>query len=387
MEDNKQWFAILSALPGSIYWKDQGGVYRAANQQAIQKACLNSLDELLGKTDHELFSKRQADVFRENDLWVMQTGKEYTIEEKSYLPSGEELIQLSFKRPLYNDKGENIGVVGNTVDITELKRSQENEKIALQKAAADEATKRAVLIFSGMSTHDLRTPLSLINLKAGILKKYLPLLVETYQAAVAANLNIPSISEKSLEDLQKNPLDIMDSIQKANEYISSSLKSLKGAAEGDNSLNQDNLVTCNVRALLKQVVDNYPYKEGQKNLLHCDTNCDFDFRGDMIFFNRLMENLIKNAFEQIELNGKGEIFIFSFSLSECNVIKIKDTAGGVTQAIIDKLFNGIQSSKIGGTGIGLSSAKQTMQSMGGDIQCGLVDGDCIEFFLNFPKLA
>ena len=69
-----------------------------------------------------------------------------------------------------------------------------------------------------------------------------------------------------------------------------------------------------------------------------------------------------------------------------NRIIIKDTAGGVTQAIIDNMFKGIQSSKKGGTGIGLSSAKQIMQGMKGDIECHLVDGDCIVFVLSFPRL-
>jgi nitrogen-specific signal transduction histidine kinase len=47
----------------------------------------------------------------------------------------------------------------------------------------------------------------------------------------------------------------------------------------------------------------------------------------------------------------------------------------------------MQSSKQGGTGLGLSSAQQIIQAFGGNIRCHVVDGDCIEFSLGFPKIA
>lgn len=63
----------------------------------------------------------------------------------------------------------------------------------LKRAAADEATKRALLIFSGMATHDLRTPLSSINLRAAFLKKYVRTLADGYKAAIQADFDIPHI--------------------------------------------------------------------------------------------------------------------------------------------------------------------------------------------------
>ena len=64
--------------------------------------------------------------------------------------------------------------------------------------------------------------------------------------------------------------------------------------------------------------------------------------------------------------AKGDGFIECVHKNPRNLLKIKDTAGGVTQEIIDRLFNGIKSSKEGGTDIGLSSAKQTMHGMNVD---------------------
>src|SRR5690606_6107524 len=145
------------------------------------------------------------------------------------------------------------------------------------------------------------------------------------------------------------------------------LKSLKSAAQGEALLDESQLVECNSDRLLRRIIDNYPYKDNQAELLHYNSGYDFNFKGNVIFFNRLIENLIKNAFEQIDLKDKGEIFIHCEPQGKLNLIKIKDTAGGVTQDLVDQLFSGVKSTKVRGTGIGLSSAKQIMQGMNGDI--------------------
>ena len=378
---------IIDSIPGSIYWKDTSGKYLGANKFVYIMAGINSDIQIIGKTDSQLPWADVSARLKEIDTFVMQSKKMLQAEEKPRLANGKEATFLSQKTALLNKNGEVEGVLGVSMDITELKRAQENEKQALQKSAADEATKRALMIFSGMSTHDLRTPLSSINLRAAFLKKYMPALLEAYKFATRADLNVAYIQPKVLEDLPGTPEDIMQGVREANEYIDISLKSLKGASQGEELISEDQLSDCNVERLLQRITQGYPYKAGEEALLHCNTESDFNFKGNVIFFNRLIENLIKNAFEQIELKGKGEIFIECIHKDSINLLKIKDTAGGVTQEIVDQLFNGIKSTKEGGTGIGLSSAKQIMHGMKGDIECHLVDGDCIEFVLSFPSLG
>ena len=66
---------ILSNLPNSIYLKDSNGVYLGANIHAAHMVGLTSVSDLIGKTDYDLTSKINADKFRENDLIVLNTGK------------------------------------------------------------------------------------------------------------------------------------------------------------------------------------------------------------------------------------------------------------------------------------------------------------------------
>ncbi|HYF97762.1 MAG TPA: PAS domain-containing sensor histidine kinase [Coxiellaceae bacterium] len=375
-------------LPNYLFLKNRDFVYQLCNYNFARSFGFNGPSEVIGKTDFEMpWDKESAKVYREEDEQIIEKGSPILQKEVTmrFTQDDKARVLLISKTPLMIDK-EVVAILGIYIDITELKNAQQEAEEAKAKAAAEEATKRALLIFSGMSTHDIRTPLSSINLRAAFLKKYLPALDESYKAADAAGLDIPHIQTKVLADLQQAPLDILQALKEANDYIDSSLKSLKSASQGEELINKEQLTDCNAERLLRRIVDSYPYKDNQASLLHYNPENDFNFKGNVIFFNRLVENLIKNAFEQIELKGRGEIFISCAQENQSNLIKIKDTAGGVTQEIINKLFIGVKSTKEGGTGIGLSSAKQIMQGMNGDIKAYLVDGDCIEFVLSFPVL-
>lgn len=378
---------LINTVPQYIFWKDRSGVFRGCNLAFAKQFGFESDKEIIGKTDFDFYwaPTELQHKYVADDQAVMNSGiPKLNYEEEQGQPDGSIKTILINKVPVYDENKQVVGILGTYLDITELKKAQQDAVEARAKAAAEEATTRAILIFSGMATHDLRTPLSSANLRAAFIKKHEAALVEGYKAALQANLEVPYIQPKVLEDLIKAPDDILQAVREANTYIDASLKSIKGASLGEELLKADQLVECQTERLFQRIKNSYPYKEGAQCLLHIDSSYDFKFMGNEIYFNRLIENLIKNAFEQIQLKGKGEIFIHCEAENSLNLIKIKDTAGGVTQNVVESLFSGIGSSKHGGTGVGLSSAKQVMRAMGGGINCHIVDGDCIEFVLSFP---
>jgi two-component system aerobic respiration control sensor histidine kinase ArcB len=131
--------AVIDNLPGSIYWKDVHGTYLGRNAYAAEKMQAIRLedcvlkDAVVGKTDYDFFSKEVADQYRKHDLEVMQSGKEISTEEIVTLPNGKKLVQLSRKKPLYNNANL-IGIVGNTVCITYFKEIESELVLAKQKA-------------------------------------------------------------------------------------------------------------------------------------------------------------------------------------------------------------------------------------------------------------
>jgi len=379
---------LINTVPQYIFWKDRSGAFQGCNIAFAQQFGFNEKD-LIGKTDHDFFwapyelrAKYMAD-----DQAVMNSGvPKLNYEEEQRQPDGSIKTILINKVPIRDATREVIGILGTYLDVTELKRAQQEAAEAQAKIAAEEATRRAILIFSGMQSHDLRTPLAAITAATHVLEDDLPALIEGYKVAKAADLKVPPLSAESTDYLQKVPTTILQCIDRTTDYIKDSLKSIRGASGGDETLDKEQFVSCNAGLLLQRVIREYPYAtKTQKNKMHLDSMEFFYFMGNEIVFNRLMENLIKNAFEQIQLKGHGEIFVKCERAEPCNIIRIKDTAGGATQDTLAQFFTGLESTKEGGTGIGLFAAKQGMQSMGGDISGHLVDGDCVEFLLSFPQ--
>ena len=59
----------------------------------------------------------------ENDRYVMETGEIKHYEETVTIPSGETLYFTGVKMPLLYENDQIVGVIGNYLDITELKKT------------------------------------------------------------------------------------------------------------------------------------------------------------------------------------------------------------------------------------------------------------------------
>lgn len=120
--------ALISAMPGHVYWKDRAGVYRGCNKAQSDYAKKHFHTDLIGKTLDQIIPASLANKIIEDDNYVMETGKEITIEEP--LADG---TMLSKKVPLKDEKGEIVGMLGISFDITEHKRrTKELERIQTQ---------------------------------------------------------------------------------------------------------------------------------------------------------------------------------------------------------------------------------------------------------------
>ena len=151
---------ILNALPNSIYLKDIQGHYLWLNQAAITQVKLKHLipDSILGKTDFEVFPETYAIEYSKNDKKVIKTNQGISAEEDIALSDGEKLTQLSFKEPFYSGNPPKlIGLLGYTIDITELNQTKEQLLKEKNKAEAANTAKTAFLY---NMRHDIRTPLT-----------------------------------------------------------------------------------------------------------------------------------------------------------------------------------------------------------------------------------
>lgn len=114
--------ALLDNSPAIIYAKDKQGRYLIANKQ-LATFLNTTIEEIIGKTDFDLFPKDIAKVFQKNDVEVIDTQRTKQVEER--VTKDEELrTYLSTKFCLYVENQEPYAVCGISTNISEIKRNE-----------------------------------------------------------------------------------------------------------------------------------------------------------------------------------------------------------------------------------------------------------------------
>lgn len=90
-----------------------------------------------------------------------------------------------------------------------------------------------------------------------------------------------------------------------------------------------------------------------------------DFTGDKIKLEEVLLNLLRNAREAV--GEKGRISMTAERQEDTIVIKCQDNGCGIPEDLIDTIFDPFVTYKENGTGLGLSSSKQTIEAHGGTI--------------------
>ena len=121
-ESNTLLRSVIEGTSDAIYLKDAWGRYLMANSTAAQ-IIGRPAEEILGKDDAELLPPEVARSLMEIDRQVMTTGEVRKLEES--LPvAGAVQTFYSTKAPYRDHRGEVVGVIGVTSDITELKNAE-----------------------------------------------------------------------------------------------------------------------------------------------------------------------------------------------------------------------------------------------------------------------
>lgn len=379
---------ILMHIPGSVYWKDKNGVYLGGNQFQAKLLGFDKPEDFIGKTDHELPWHRIADKLTENDQRVIRTGIPEKLVETPTFSDGTNLTMLTSKSPLYDDEGGIIGVIGVSIDVTDLKKAEERERILLAEAEVlkakikeEEKMGKTAMLLAGAIAHEMRTPLMGISAEARWLKKVIPILLESYEIATKLPATtIPPILPIHLQALQ----EISEIFEKTTRNAFTIIDMLM-MNFNENPL-ETTLEVCSISSCIKEALSSYPLTEEEKKVIHSEASEDFSFKGNGLLIQHVLFNLIKNALYYVKKSRNGAIFIRAEKSKNSNILLFKDTGTGIPEDILPHIFDRFFSRTAHGTGIGLAFCKMVMEGLGGNIVCTSIPGESTEFKLEFPTI-
>jgi PAS domain S-box-containing protein len=128
--------ALLENSTDSIYYKDLEGKFLVVNKTVAINHKYSTPEQLIGKTDFDLFNREHAVETYNDEQEIIRTGKAIIgKEEKIKWPDGTATWISTSKIPFYNSSGEIIGTIGITRDVTEHHHTEEmlqNERIFMR---------------------------------------------------------------------------------------------------------------------------------------------------------------------------------------------------------------------------------------------------------------
>jgi signal transduction histidine kinase len=327
--------SIIALLPGNIYWKDKEGRFLGCNLSQALAVGFESPAMLMGKTAYDTLPHDQADKITAIDNQVMLTGEPITLEEISDQVSTKQSIYLSKKSPLKNHKGEVIGILGVSFDITESKKLEVD---LLETKEQMEAAYYIMTEFIANMGHDLTTPISDLSSIAQLLSYYsdeYPELKELFEtlterANACEEVRNSIINATSISNLDFKPetFSIIQELLKLEKKLKPSIGSKN----------------------LKLII--YPLKPKKEELIETDRTK----------FYEILFDLISNA---INFTEEGQVTISILKKDGFFHIKITDTGIGIPSDKYDYIFEQYtklsRSNKYGatfkGVGAGLYLAK------------------------------
>ncbi|ACL17223.1 PocR ligand-binding domain-containing protein [Methanosphaerula palustris] len=141
---------LVENIPQKIFIKDRDYRYVSSNEKFAQDFGIHA-DEIVGRSDTDLFSPEFAAKYHADDIRVMETGQTEEFEE-IYRLEGRDIWIHTIKTVVRDKNGEITGVLGAFWDITERKRAEEALHLANRK----------LTLLSSLTRHDITNQLTVL---------------------------------------------------------------------------------------------------------------------------------------------------------------------------------------------------------------------------------
>ncbi|OGR13266.1 MAG: hypothetical protein A2097_12130 [Desulfobacula sp. GWF2_41_7] len=355
--------AIIENIPNMIFVKDATDLRFLRFNKAGEMLTGFSREELMNKTDYDVFTQNEADFFTNKDKEALRKGELLDIPEETIQTKKKETRILHTKKiPLLDQNGQPEYLLGISEDITERKHLEKQLR-QIQKI-------EAIGTLAGGIAHDFN------NILSGIFA-------------------YSQLAEKHIE----NPV-------KAKGHIDQIIQCAKRAAE----MTRQILTYSRKKEQEKKLLDiSIPVKEALQ-LMHSSLPSTIEIKesilsgttilADPTQIHQIVMNLCANAYHamrdtggildvklnRIEIPDRNRVPDFHAVPGKYLMLEVNDTGHGMDEKILGKIFDPYFTTKeIGeGTGLGLSLVYGIVKELGGYIKVDSSLGKGSAFRLFFP---
>jgi diguanylate cyclase (GGDEF)-like protein/PAS domain S-box-containing protein len=115
----------MDSTSDSIYFKDRDCRLQRVSRRLAQNLGYEHPDEVIGKTDRELFGEAFGEQTYIDDMRIMESDAGIVgLIESRQLPDGRTNWTLTSKLPLHDESGAVVGLMGITREINEIKQAE-----------------------------------------------------------------------------------------------------------------------------------------------------------------------------------------------------------------------------------------------------------------------
>jgi PAS domain S-box-containing protein len=318
--------SLINSIPDLIFYKNDKGSYLGCNK-AFEAFTGKSEQEIVNKTDQDLFPEDVADFFRRQDRRMLALGRSCRNDEWGIYPDGRRVLLDTLKIPFVGSDKKTLGLIGVSRDVTH-KKKMEDELLKIEKL-------QSVAVLAGGIAHDFNNILT----------------------AVLGNIELANYRFGKKD---RDAAELLDEAAKATKRAVKLTRQLLTFAKGEK--------------LIRDATDlSLLIRETAEFVLHgSSVVCEYDFPdklwmadADSGQISQVIQNIVINAKHAME--GGGTICIHCENVDELMdtsqeslhsggfvKIVITDTGSGISKEDIDKIFDPYFTTKQKGSGLGLA---------------------------------
>ena len=315
--------SLIAALPGGVLIVDESGLVRDANPEAI------------GLLGGPLMSEHWDDVLARSAQLSAQTGKEIS------LKSGKRISVVSRQLDLSGDR------VVLITDVTEIHQLQEQLGQKKRLAALGEMAARLA--------HQIRTPLS------------------------STTLYLSQLGREDLPADRRRDISakVVDRLGHMGKLVDGMLSFVRGEAPVQQVIYLNQVLASFENTVRPQLV------AGNASLSVPEVDNTLVVLGDLDELAGVLCNLAMNAVEASEAPVSLDVWVGALN-NEWLQIRFRDDGPGISEDIVERVFDPFFTTRAQGTGLGLAVVAKTISQHGGDISVHNRVSGGAEFVINLP---